>query len=93
VAEKNGVKSPPDLHGQVALALCESLLHVLVEAGVLSKELAIEAIDTVAELTRETADTSVTSRSNSARERAQARAAFALINSIRTSFMAKNPGE
>ena len=36
--------------------LCESLLHVLVEEGVLSKAKAIEAIETVAELTREMAD-------------------------------------
>lgn len=35
--------------------LCESILHVLVEEGVLSKAKAIEAIETVAELTREMA--------------------------------------
>ena len=36
--------------------LCEGVLHVLVEEGVLSKAKAIEAIETVAELTREMAD-------------------------------------
>jgi hypothetical protein len=39
--------------------LCESVLHVLVEEGLLTKEKAIEAIEaieTVAELTREIAE-------------------------------------
>jgi hypothetical protein len=48
--------TPRDPQGRVALMLCESLLHVLVEEGVLSKAKAIEAIETVAELTREMAD-------------------------------------
>jgi hypothetical protein len=43
-------------HGQVALILCESLLHVLVEEGVIKKEKAIEAIDTVIEVTRDLAE-------------------------------------
>jgi hypothetical protein len=53
-----------DPQGRVALMLCESTLHVLVEAGLLTKAKAIEAIETVAELTRETAesDPSVTSQ-------------------------------
>jgi hypothetical protein len=44
--------------------LCESLIHVLVEEGVLTKAKAIEAIETVAELTHEIAesDPSVTSQ-------------------------------
>lgn len=36
--------------------LCESVLHVLVEEGVLTKTKAIEAIETVVELTREIAE-------------------------------------
>ena len=48
--------TPRDPQGRVALMLCESILHVLVEEGVLSKAKAIEAIETVAELTREMAD-------------------------------------
>jgi hypothetical protein len=36
--------------------LCESLLHVLVEEGVLTRAKAIEAIETVVALTREMAD-------------------------------------
>jgi hypothetical protein len=45
-----------DPQGRVALMLCESVLHVLVEEGVLTKAKAMEAIETVAELTREMAD-------------------------------------
>jgi len=36
--------------------LCESALHVLVEEGVLTKAKAVEVIETVAELTREIAE-------------------------------------
>ena len=46
----------PQPHCEVALMLCESLLHVLVEEGVLTKAKAIEAIETVAELTHEMAE-------------------------------------
>jgi hypothetical protein len=45
-----------DPQGRVALMLCESVLHVLVEEGVLTKAKAMEAIETVSELTREVAD-------------------------------------
>ena len=45
-----------DPQGRVALMLCESVLHVLVEEGVLTKTKAIEAIETVVELTREIAE-------------------------------------
>ena len=53
-----------DPQGRVALMLCESALHVLVEEGVLTKAKAIEAIETVAELTNEIAesDPSVTNQ-------------------------------
>jgi hypothetical protein len=47
----------PDPHGQVALMLCESLFHVLVEQQIITREQAIEAIEGIAELTRETAAT------------------------------------
>ena len=39
--------------GRVALMLCESIRHALVEAGIISKTKAIETIEGVAELTRE----------------------------------------
>ncbi len=38
-----------DPHGQAALMLCESLVHVLVERGVISLRDALEAVDTAAE--------------------------------------------
>jgi hypothetical protein len=52
---------PADANGVVALMLCESILHVLVEDGVITKEKARDAIETVSELTGEMAD-DVTSR-------------------------------
>ena len=36
-----------DPQGRIALMLCESVLHVLVEEGILTKAKAIEAIETV----------------------------------------------
>ena len=38
-----------DPQGQAALMLCESLVHVLVERGVISLREALEAVDTAAE--------------------------------------------
>jgi hypothetical protein len=46
--------SPSEPHGQAALMLCESLLHLLVEEGVITKTKALEAIEGVAEFARET---------------------------------------
>jgi len=62
--------------------LCESLLHILVEEGLLTKAKAIEAIETVAELTRETAesDPSVTSQ-----------IAVDLVEGIAASFILQDP--
>jgi hypothetical protein len=56
VDKEHEAMSPADPQGRVALMLCESVLHVLVEEGLLTKEKAIEAIETVAELTREIAE-------------------------------------
>ena len=44
-----------DQQGAVALMLCESILHVLVEENVITKEMALDAINTVADLTRDMA--------------------------------------
>ena len=43
----------PDPDGQVSLMLCESILRLLVEEGVISNEKALEAIHGVIELARE----------------------------------------
>ncbi len=48
--------SAADPQGRIALMLCESILHVLVEEGVITKGKALETINTVVELTREMAD-------------------------------------
>ena len=46
----------PNPHGQIALLLCESLLHVLVEQRVISREAALSAIESVHELTEESVE-------------------------------------
>ena len=46
-----------DPDGQVSLMLRESILHLLVEEGVIPRMMAIEAIDGVAELVREMEET------------------------------------
>jgi len=73
--------TPRDPQARVALMLCESVLHVLVEEGVLSKAKAIEAIETVAELTREMAN------GNPA---VDAHIAAGLVKSIAESFALKD---
>lgn len=45
----------PDPHGQAALMLCESLMVLLIEEGIVRKEQAVEAIETVVEVKREIA--------------------------------------
>jgi hypothetical protein len=49
-------KARPDPEGKVALLLCESLLHVLVEQQVISHEAALSAIQSVLELMQEDAE-------------------------------------
>jgi hypothetical protein len=46
----------PNPQGHVALMLCESILHVLVERGVITKATGIEVIETVRDATHEMAD-------------------------------------
>ena len=48
----------PDPHGQAALMLCESLMLLLVEEGVIRKDQAVEAIDDVIEVKQEIAGVS-----------------------------------
>ena len=72
----------PDPHGQVALMLCESLLHLLVEQHVITLEQAIEAIEGIAELTHEA--TAARTR------RMPGSSPVELIERIRESFAAKD---
>jgi hypothetical protein len=80
-----------DTHGQVALLLCEALLHVLVERGVITKDYALEAIHTVEELVCEEPPDRTRRPSARAPSRAAKRATPAdLIEAIRASFSAKS---
>ena len=72
----------PDPHGQVALLLCESLLHVLVEQRVISREAALSAIESVHELTEENAEATAAEIGNVS--------PTALIKRIVASFAAKD---
>lgn len=71
---------PTDPHGFVALMLCESVIHVLVERGVIQKTMAMEAIQTVVEVMREMAD---------ANPGVSSAAAADLISKIANSFALK----
>jgi hypothetical protein len=87
VAQQKQLESEPNPHGQVALMLCESLLHELVEKGVIIKAQALNVIDTVVELAREAAESDRPLAS--ARGKTQRRSATVIIEAIRKSFVAK----
>ena len=69
-----------DPQGQVALMLCESLLHVLVDRGFITKDTGMEAIETVRDVTREMVNDEPTSANRMAAE---------LVAEILQSFHAK----
>ena len=75
----------PDPDGQVSLMLCESILHILVEEGVISKEKALEAINGVVELAR--GNDEVGQRPSASRSAVQ------LIKAIAQSFALKGLDE
>jgi hypothetical protein len=77
--------SEDDPDGRLALLLCESLLHVLVEKRVISKATALDAIDTVAELTSEHIERRKRQK-GAGRDR---RAATAIVQTMRASFEVK----
>jgi hypothetical protein len=87
---KTGLRTParaprsegPDPHGQVALLLCESLFHLLVEKGVLSHQAVLEALEGVAELIEEAAEREF--------QYVDARAAAVLVDAMRESFLQKD---
>jgi hypothetical protein len=62
--------------------LCESVLHVLVEEGILTKTKAIETIETVLELTRDAAEAAPLENTN--------QAAIRLVEAIAESFALKD---
>ena len=75
----------PEPDGEVSLMLCESILHLLVEEGVISKEKALESIDAVAELVRE--------REEAGKRPSASRSAVRLIEAIEQSFALKGVDE
>jgi hypothetical protein len=75
-----------DAQGEVALMLFESLLHVLVEEGIVSKEKALEAIEGVAELAREIDER----KRGTAKSWSAGRDATALLQTLVESFTAKS---
>jgi hypothetical protein len=75
----------PDPDGQVSLMLCESILHILVEEGVISKEKALKAIDVVVELARE--------NDQIGRRPSPSRSAVQLIEAIAQTFALKGLDE
>jgi hypothetical protein len=74
----------PDPDGQISLMLCESILHILVEEGVISNEKALEAIDGVVELARE---------NDIGQSRSAGRSAVQLIEAIAQTFAFKGLDE
>jgi hypothetical protein len=72
----------PDPYGQAAIMLCESLLHLIVEQGVLSQQKVVEAIEGVAELIEEAAGREV--------QPVNFRATAMLVDTIRETFIHKD---
>jgi hypothetical protein len=72
----------PDPQGQVAMLLCESLFHLLVEKGVLSHQAVLEAFEGIAELIEEAAECEL--------QYVNARAAAVLVDVMRESFIQKD---
>jgi hypothetical protein len=56
VSNREAVMQSSEPQCEIALMLCESLIHLLVEEGVIAKHKAIEAIEGVAELASEMAE-------------------------------------
>jgi hypothetical protein len=75
-----------DALGRLALALCEALLHVLVEQRIITTAHALEAIDTVIEREREVAANGKRVR----RRRGGAPEAVAIMETMAMSFTARS---
>ena len=75
----------PDPDGQVSLMLCESILHLLVEERVISKERALDAINGVVELARE--------KNGTGEHRSTSHSATQLIDAIAQTFALKGLDE
>jgi hypothetical protein len=74
----------PDAHGQAALLLTESLLHMLVETGELTNAQAVDVVHTAAVVKVEVAQAAGESRSRMLES-------LALLSRMKTSFLADEP--
>jgi hypothetical protein len=74
----------PDAHGQAALLLTESLLHMLVETGELTNAQAVDVVHTAAVVKVEVAEAAGESRSRMLES-------LALLNRMEDSFQADEP--
>jgi hypothetical protein len=77
--------SEPDAHGQAALLLAESLLHMLVETGELTNAQAVDVVHTAAVVKVEVAEAAGESRSRMLES-------LALLSRMENSFQADERG-
>jgi hypothetical protein len=82
---EEGAMPAPDPDGQVSLMLCESILHVLLEEGVISKARVLDAINGVVELARESDEIG--------QRRSTSRSAVQVIEAIAHTFALKGLDE
>ena len=71
-------------HGEVALMLCEAILHVLVERSLLTRDDVIEVLDCVSDIIAETRE-----RPPAARRGSRAMKPLKIIEAMRASFELK----
>lgn len=62
ISNRGSPRSEPDAHGQAALLLAESIIHMLVESGTWSKAEAHSVVQTAAEVKVEVAELAGESR-------------------------------
>ncbi len=75
----------PDAHGQAALLLTESLIHMLVESGGLTNTQAVDVVHSAAVVKVEVAEAAGESKS-------RMRESLALLSRMEDSFQADEPG-
>ena len=83
VSNREAVMKSSEPQCEIALMLCESLMHLLVEEGVIAKHKAIAAIEGVAELASDLPENGNTSAG-------QTRKAAVLVETIAESFRLKD---
>jgi hypothetical protein len=83
VSNREAVMKSSEPQCEIALMLCESLIHLLVEEGVIAKHKAIEVIEGVAELASEMG-------ANGSASAGRKRNAAALVETIAESFRLKD---